>query len=191
MNSGMNFLTKNWLPIILGIAIIAAVVLNMRNNTSSVTESEDISINQVVIDGSPQCYLYEQEFELPDNSDVEFGVNREYIEITIADTGLVTGQHIISPFESNINRANFVGVSIDGFINVVATANAEGEIWQEQRMYKIENDRLYVGYQEVFVPRYENENGIYLYEDINKIIFDTDEFYLDTIDCGSVDRSVL
>lgn len=186
----MKFIVKNWLPIILGIAVIAAIALNMNHKPETNNLSPETMLDEVVINELPQCFLYERESDL-DIESSEVAYDREYIELSMNTQGLVTGQHLILPYGIDTNRANFVGISMDGYINVVATANAEGETWQEQRMYKIENDKLYVGYQEVFVPRYENENGIYLYEDINKVIFDTDEFYLSAVNCESVDRSEL
>ena len=50
-------------------------------------------------------------------------------------------------------------------------------------------DKLFVGYQEIFVPRYDNENGLYLFEDINKLSFETEEFFLSKVECSSIDKS--
>ena len=187
----MKFIQKYWLPIILVIAIGLALVLNTsEKDNNDVDDSIDTQIQTLTANSIPQCYLYEQQIstQTQEGQDINAGVNREYIEITITDNGLATGQHLILPFESDANRANFLGIAMDGYINVVATADAQNTIWQEQRVYKIHDDKLFVGYQEVFVPRYENENGIYLFEDINKLTFETEEFFLSNVDCSSIDR---
>ena len=190
----MKFIQKYWLPIILVLAVITSIVLNTSEESNN-NEPDSVAdqIQTLTLNSVPQCYLYEQGVgnEIPEGGDSFSDFNREYIEITITENGLATGQHLILPFESDANRANFLGISMDGYINVVATAQAEGATWQEQRVYKVEDDKLFVGYQEVFVPRYENENGIYLFEDINTLIFETNDFYLSEIPCSSVDRTIL
>lgn len=187
----MKFVQKNWLPLALGLAIILAIILN-THGTKTEIQSPKEEAGEITLNTQSQCFLYESLISSEIISqDTENAYNREYIEIAISDNGLATGQHLILPYGTDSNRADFLGVAMDGFINVVATANAEGETWQEQRVYKIVDNKLYVGYQEVFVPRYKNENNIYLYEDINKLTFETDEFFLNKVDCDSIDRSVL
>lgn len=168
--------------------IALALMLNISGKNKD--NSSENQIETLTLNSSAQCYLYEKEITIETDIGSDIGFNREYVEITITPTGLATGQHLILPFQADSNRANFVGVAQEGFVNVVATANAKGETWQEQRLYQIKEDKLFVGYQEVFVPRYRNDDGIYLYEDINKLIFETDEFFLTQIDCSEVDRTL-
>ena len=177
---------KNWLPVVLVIAIGSSVLLG--NGTNNDTSKDDSNIKEIITQSPTSCFLYEERVSYEGLNDDNV-YDREYIELSITDTGLTSGKHFILPYEKYSNRATLVGVSSDGFINVVATATAEGETWQEQRVYKITDDRLLVGYQEVYVPQYQNKDGIYLYEDIQKLVFETEEFYLPVIDCQSVDNS--
>lgn len=183
----MKFIYKNWLPIGMLIALFVVIFLNIETK-----KEESISRQIQALNGnsSAQCYLYEQEIAIENDDISVVGINREYVEITITSAGLATGQHFILPFQADINKADFVGVSQEGFVNVVATAKIKGKIWQEQRLYQIKGDKLFVGYQEVFVPRYRNDNGIYLYEDINKLKFETDEFFLNLVECSDINKSV-
>lgn len=172
----MKTLKKYLLPILIVIAFAILMIFSNKNNKE--IPQQQVSVNEV----SKVCYLYEQEQVTSDDTMPLY--DREYIELGFNGEFGVTGVHNILPAEKDANRANIVGVSDGTFVNVIATANAEGQKWQEQRLYKLENDRLYVGYQPIYVPQYKNENDIYMYEDLNKLIFDTDKFYLDKIDCN-------
>jgi hypothetical protein len=186
----MKFIQKYWLPVVLVIAIAAALVSNTtKKETINTENSIDDQIQTLTKNPIAQCYLYEKGVNSETREGIYEGFNREYIEISITDAGLATGQHLILPFEADSNRANFLGISMDGYINVAATAIAKGKTWQEQRLYKIVGDKLFVGYQEIFVPRYDNENGLYLFEDINKLSFETEEFFLSKVECSSIDKS--
>lgn len=182
----MKFIQKHWLPVLIIVAIGLAVILNTETKKDNSSENQIKTLTQ---NTSAQCYLYEKEIVIENSSESINNFNREYVEISITPNGLATGQHLILPYNEGNNTADFVGVAQEGFVNVVATANYDGETWQEQRLYQIDGDKLFVGYQEVFVPRYRNDDGIYLYEDINKLKFETDEFFLTQINCNEVDRT--
>jgi hypothetical protein len=187
----MKFIQKNWLVIVLGLAIVVSIILNSsvlrKNNTDVKIENEISALTKGI---NPQCFLYEEAVNSEaKNESQELGFNREFVEIVVTDNGLVTGQHLILPFEKDSNIADFVGIKQEGVVNVAATARAEREIWQEQRVYLISQDKLFIGYQEVFVPKYKNDAGIYMFEDINKLTFETDTFFLSRVNCASVERS--
>ncbi|MCA9351854.1 hypothetical protein KC866_00475 [Patescibacteria group bacterium] len=169
---------------VLGLALIVVLVIVVRRtqNNSFYRYGND------VLSGSTMqlCFLYEATPQ--DIPNVEEGaMDREYIELSVSEEGGVTGTHRIVPYRTDSNFATFVGVTDGTFVNVIATANAEGETWREQRVYKLDGDNLFVGYQPVYVPRYKNENNIYMYEDINKLIFETDTFFLPRVACDAVD----
>lgn len=176
---------------IIGIIILGIIIFFVLRSISSKENVDDFK-NDVAQNSTGQmCFLYEQ--ALPEDSlnEVQDAFNREYIEITTTDDGKVSGIHNILPFEKDSNRATFIGVTDGTFVNVIATAQAEGQTWQEQRLYKIGDDRLLVGYQPVYVPQYKNDAGIYMYEDINKIAFETDEFFLLQVDCAGVEKNTV
>ena len=114
------------------------------------------------------------------------GVNQESISITLRSDGLVIGQHNISPYGIPGSRASFEGVIVDDIAAVIATAQYQDQTWREQRLYQLRDNVLYVGYQSVDIPRYKNDEGVYMYEDLNEIIFETDDFYLQRVDCSEL-----
>ena len=172
--------------IIIGLGLVAFLVFN----NSSPRDSLDNLNHYLNGDETKEmCFLYEKAADSEIVEDSEDAFNREYIELTIDSEGNTTGIHNIIPFAKDSNYATFFGVSDGTFVNVVATANAEGQTWQEHRLYKIQDDALFVGYQPIYVPRYLNEHGVYMYEDITKIVFDTDEFFLSQVACESVDKT--
>ncbi|MCI5051388.1 MAG: hypothetical protein MRY57_03695 [Candidatus Pacebacteria bacterium] len=181
----MSFIKKQWLPLFILALVILSLVLNYVVQSKSSSEEDVLTNNEQTF-----CYLYEgvSDVQTPEG---EFEINREYITMSVNEHGVTTGQHLILPYGIDTNRASFYGIIIDGFANVVATATAEGMTWQEQRLYKITDDKLYVGYQEVFIPQYQHENGVYMYEDINNINFETEDFYLNKVACDSVDQNIL
>lgn len=186
MNKSMKFIQKHWLPILLAIAILTSIILSSSPSNKTIENNEPKNAESVVV---PQCYLYEEPVDIELAGENVNATNLEFIEISIDKKGIVSGHHHIVPYGIDSNAAYFVGITQSGFINVVATATAEGETWQEQRVYKVNPDKLLVGYQEVFVPQYKSENGVYLYEDLNKIKFETEKFFLSRVDCETVDRS--
>jgi len=180
----MKLLKKYLLPILIFVALIILITFSPRDKAT--LSQGNVSID----DTAKSCYLYEQQYQssIDGESDVVTFYDREYIELGFGADSMVSGIHNILPAEKDSNRANFVGVSDGEYVNVVATARAEGQTWQEQRLYRLVDDKLYIGYQPVYIPQYKNENDIYMYEDLNKIIFDTDTFFLNKIDCASVSR---
>ena len=181
---------KQYLILII-ILVLGLLALIVANNKSSEESLEDFQEKVVQNSLGQMCFLYEQEAPVELAGDIPDAFNREYIELLIAEDGNTTGIHNIIPFGTDSNFATFFGVSDETFVNVVATATAEGDTWQEHRLYKIQNDKLLVGYQPVYVPRYQNEHGVYMYEDINKIEFATNEFFLSKVDCESVDKTTV
>lgn len=173
------------LVLLLIIALVIAIIATQSNrhkvNPQKLTSNS--GVNRV-------CYRYEQKSDIYEPK--EEGINYpdvydvEYIELNINDDSTVSGIHKILPAEKDSNHATFVGVTDGVFVNVIATANAEGQSWQEQRLYKLENDNLFVGYQTVYVPQYKNDDGVYMYEDLNKLIFETDEFFLEKTQCDTL-----
>jgi len=179
----MKKYVKFLLPIVVLVLLIFVFV-----NKGEEREGLDIAVNDEL---EQMCFLYERESDLViETLPLQRMYDREYSEFTSKDGVTVQGIHNIIPAGIDSNRATFVGVQQDGYMNVIATANAEGETWQEQRLYQIQNDRLLVGYQQVYVPRYQDENGIYFYEDLNKISFETEEFALQKVDCSTIPAEV-
>ncbi len=180
---------KKYSKFILPLAIIILVIVSLvlKNKTNNIQEvkliqNETSSLDQV-------CYEYKKASDISVNTDQEEVQNtiydREYIKFSYLDNARVTGTHDILPAGRDSNRATFIGVTQDGFLNVIATAIAEGETWQEQRIYKIENDQLFVGYQKIETPKYLDENEVYMYKDLNNIVFETEEFFLNKVACDS------
>lgn len=182
----MKFIQKHWLPILLAIAVVAAVVLNSLPKKEIIVTDNSDAVESVAV---PQCYLYEEEVNIDSQDGALSDSNIEFIDITIDKKGIVNGHHYILPSGEDANKAYFVGIAQTGFINVVATSTVGDKTWQEQRVYKVYPEKLLVGYQEIFVPQYKNEKDIYLYEDLSKIKFETEKFFLSRVDCETVDRS--
>ncbi|MFT6361133.1 MAG: hypothetical protein ACJAV6_000384 [Candidatus Paceibacteria bacterium] len=179
---------QNIIVTVLGVLIVILVAVGVRSSDENkLTELRD----EVLISNDQMCFLYEDEAQVDPEFDVPDAYNREYVELTMSDDGNVAGTHNIIPFEKDSNFATLIGVTDGSFVNVIATANEEGETWREQRIYQIDDDKLLVGYQPMYVPRYENENEIFMYEDINKIVFETEEFFLPKVDCDSVDKDTV
>lgn len=182
---------KNSKYILLGVIIlliIGSVVISRKKEPTQLADLAPVEVADV----GQMCFLFERDAGSSvdqEGNPVEL-FDREYIQFSNLDDVTVTGIHNILPAEGEINRATFVGVQQDGYMNVIATANAEGEVWQEQRLYQINADKLFVGYQQVFVPQYQDENGIYFYEDLGKIVFETEEFFLDKVDCSTIDSNL-
>ncbi len=128
------------------------------------------------------CYQYQADV-FSDSGSV-LGQNIERVVLNIDGVNLVTGSHVIDPQNSSPSMATIEGVAQGGIANVIASAEFEGHAWKEQRVYRFDEDVLYVGYQTVDVPLYENSKGIYMYEDINEIVFDTEEFFLSRVVCA-------
>ncbi|MCA9352835.1 hypothetical protein KC901_01490 [Patescibacteria group bacterium] len=171
--------------IILGVIVVVLLIVRANvNNTSLGRLADDHTLGT-----GQMCYLYEKQAPKEIRGDSEDAFDREYVELTINDDATVSGIHNILPFAKDNNTATFIGVSDGVFVNVIATAHAEGQTWQEQRVYKIEDNHLFVGYQPVYVPQYQNDSDIYMYEDIQKLTFETDEFFLSEIDCDSVNHT--
>lgn len=183
---------KKYSNIILAGLIIILIALSLRLNNRKPEVVPEAVVAGTTVD-SKACYLYEQEINLSVGEGEEnlAQVNREYLEFAYTGEQTIEGTHNIIPAESDSNRANFIGVTDGEYINVIATAQAEGETWQEQRVYRVEGNNLYVGYQPVYVPKYQDENGVYLFEDINKLVFDTEEFFLEKVSCDDVDSTQL
>lgn len=178
----MKEFKKYLLP--LSIIILTTILIIFSQDTS---KSLDQDNEKDTTSSLRACYLYENiDNNTQDDTEQVKRYNREYIEFTLLSDQTVNGIHNILPAERDDNRASFVGVTEGGFVNVIATAHAEGETWQEQRVYKITDDKLFVGYQPIYVPQYQNDAGIYMYEDINKLVFDTEDFFLRKIPCESV-----
>jgi len=182
---------KKQKTLFIALAIIIFIGILLFNKNSSERKDTVQVENSSFQENGQMCFLYEQEVPIELAGDFSDAYNREYIELTIKEDSNVAGIHNIIPFGTDSNFATLIGVTDGKFVNIIATANAEGTTWREQRLYLIQEDKLLVGYQPVYVPRYENENGIFMYEDINKIIFETEEFYLPKVDCESVDRSLV
>lgn len=194
----MKQLKEYILPIII-VVLIVVLVISTRNKKMS---DEQAIPQEITVDTAAElfgnedsyiknlCYLYEAPVEIQGQEEVVY--NREFIEMNIVDGDAVSGTHVILPAEHDSNRATFVGATNGEFVNVIATASAEGETWQEQRVYKRDNGRIYVGYQDVYEPQEQNEFGVYMYtQPITELKFETEEFYLGLVDCESIDRSVL
>jgi hypothetical protein len=179
----MKKYSKFLLPAVILVLVVVSVLVNRKQDTQ-LTDLTDV----VVSDAGQFCFLYEQEgvsYENEEGNLVQL-FDRESVQFSELNDVTVTGTHDILPAEKDSNRATFFGVQRDGYINVIATANAKGETWQEQRLYQIDGDKLFVGYQKVYLPQYQEENGIYFYEDLNNIAFDTDEFFLNKVDCSNI-----
>ncbi len=132
------------------------------------------------------CYLYEEPVEITGIGSAK--VNREYVKLTIVDGEKVSGLHGIIPFENTHNKATLMGVTNGEFINTVATVTYENQTWQEQRVYKRGEGKLYVGYDLLNEPRIQNEQGVFMYpnDNIQDLGFETEEFYLDLVDCTTL-----
>ncbi|MCA9351754.1 hypothetical protein KC929_03180 [Patescibacteria group bacterium] len=172
---------------VIAFVIVAAVVIGRYRPDDRKTSLERLLSGA---EGNHQCYLYEGMVD-PQLEAGEDARDYEFVELNVTDDSLVSGIHNILPYAKDSNRASLIGVADGSYVNVIATASAEGETWQEQRVYKVSDNTLYVGYQPVYVPRYQDENsGAYLYEDINQLAFDTDRFFLSAIDCQDVPEGV-
>jgi len=193
----MKILKKYLLPLVILILIIISFFLNKSKNDEAVIMPIEINSDSAqVLFGNEDsyikklCYLYESQAVEPEEGDSM--INREIIELTIVDGSMVSGIHNILPAERDSNTATFIGGTDGEYINVIATANAEGETWQEQRVYKRATGQIFVGYQTTPIARTQNDQGVYMYsEAITDLSFETDEFFLGLTDCDSIDSSLL
>jgi len=174
--------------IIIIVLILASLValIFIKPDTSSVNDNDLSDMTSGI--SERMCYLYEKEARIVEGEQL---YDREYIEIVPSDDQVITGNHFIVPSEKDSNRADLIGVTDGTYVNVIATASGEGMTWQEQRIYKIIGDAIYVGYQPVYVPKYQDESGVYMFEDPSKLIFETEEYFLNEVDCGSVEKENL
>jgi hypothetical protein len=165
------------------IVVLALIFSDKKKETTPVTDLiADISSELP----TRMCYQYMQPSGIEMESNPPQAIyDIESVSFTLNDT-LAEGSHDILPAEKDSNRALFFGASQAGYINAVVTASAEGETWQEQRLYKFDEERLYVGYQEVYTPRVLNDQGVYMYEDVNALVYDTAEFFLSRVDCSGL-----
>lgn len=131
-----------------------------------------------------RCYLYQglDEEGVP--------VNHESIELAFEKDATVTGVHeLVSPYHARKGRLK--GAMHNETIDAILTFDGEEVIWDTherakrfQMFYRLQGDRLYVGYQQVTVPRYRDYEGVYRYEDSSYVMFNTEEFYLNQVECG-------
>ncbi|MAQ77477.1 hypothetical protein CL684_03050 [Candidatus Campbellbacteria bacterium] len=161
---------KLLLPITIIILIVIAILLSNKNNLEQVTSPGLAGIAEA----EQRCYEY--------RSETEAGENVERIDVTVKGQE-VYGTHSITPANGESEYATIAGATADGYFNVIASANRGDYSWREQRVYQVIDDRLYVGYQRVEVPRVEDE-GVFMYADLKELAFETDEFYLEEIDCN-------
>ena len=161
---------KILLPITIIILIVIALILSNRNSIQEITSPElaDTAESQQL------CFEYRGE--------ADAGENVEKINLTIQDQK-VYGTHSITPAEGASEFATVSGAAQNGYVNVIASADRGDYSWREQRVYFIGDERLFVGYQTADVPRVEDD-GVFMYADINQLSFATEEFYLTQIDCS-------
>lgn len=173
----MNYIKKYWLPILIIVLVVISFTISLKPKEPRTNIALDSSIS------GQHCFVYEQ--ELTATNEYPESVNREYIELAIDNDGLVSGIHTISSPRFDINeRFEIIGVSDGEFVNAIASVEEGEGLIERQELYKITGDTLYVGYQTVDVPQYQNENGVFMYEDINKIQFESDDFFLTRVACG-------
>lgn len=172
----MNYIKKYWLPSLIVILVVISLTISLKTKETPTNITLDNSIS------GQHCFVYEQ--KLTATSEYPESVNREYIELAIDNDGLVSGIHKInSPRFSIDNTFEIIGVTDGEFVNAIASIEEGDTLIERQELYKISNDILYVGYQTVDVPQYQNENGVFMYEDINKIQFESEDFFLTRIAC--------
>lgn len=171
----MNYLKKYWWIILVIVLIIIFIFLLPVLHTITTKRTLGGGLKE-------QCFAYKQ--VLVANDEYPESINREYIELAIDNDGLVSGIHSISsPRFSIEKRSEIVGVTDGEFINVIASIQEEGNSIERQELYKISGDHLYVGYQTVDVPQYQDDNGVYFYEDLNHIQFESSDFFLTRVEC--------
>lgn len=177
---------KKYTYIIIGLIIVVAFVFIINSQSNKNNEIPFASLPNAEL----YCYLYES--PVSNEEGEEIGVDREYIEFALnLEKSEIQGIHNVVPANEPGHYATLVGASDQGYMNTIATVDYQGSTWQEQRIYRFDNERLYVGYQTVEVPRVKNEFGVYMYEDIYEIEFETEIFYLNKISCGSFDTTTI
>lgn len=158
-------------------AIVVLIVISVIISSQKKKEVTGITLADTL--ERQQCFLYEK--TIPESGEYPESVNREYIELAIDNDGLVSGTHSISSPNSGIEKkVEIFGVTDGSFVNVLAS---EGDV-KKQEVYSIDKDILYVGYQQVDVPQYESGEKVFMYEDLNKLTFYSDNFYLSRVACS-------
>lgn len=159
----------------IGLIIILAVLVIIFLGQKKKSETALLDMNGA----SHLCFEYKAPITGEDGQEL---FNKENVEFSIADDGQFTGTHVIAPAQGSDSRATLVGVTDNTFVNTIASVVVGEKTWKEQRVYKIDGDRLYIGYQSVDTPM-KQEGDILMYQDIQKIIFDTEEFFLNKVTC--------
>lgn len=175
----------------MGIIILVIIILGFvfigKEKVIAPSETSNTTSQVQKVDPTRLCYQYKKESGLVMESNPPQPIyDIENISLVIQENRLVEGEHNILPAEKDVNRARFVGATDGNYANVIATAQAEGETWQEQRIYKYDQDRLYVGYQPEYRPRIQNDAGIYMYDTIEDIVYETEEFFLNRVECSEL-----
>jgi|AntAceMinimDraft_13_1070369.scaffolds.fasta_scaffold17349_3 hypothetical protein len=194
----MKIIQKYLLPIIVIALIIIAIFLDNKKSKDMLVEetqplifSENTAIDVFANKDSyikNLCYLYEKAVVTNTKPSV---YDREYIKLTIVDGKMVSGVHDVLPAEKDSNKATFLGATNGEYVNVIAMVKTKGQVWQEQRVYKRADEKIYVGYQKTPEPRVKNENGIFMYnQEVKDLQFETEKFYLGIIDCNELEKKI-
>jgi len=172
-------------PYIILIATVLLLIAGVIFFAQKAKPEPELAVQNMNIGALEINKLYCYQYTSASSGDIE------EINFTIDADGIVRGTHVISPAAFADSSAKILGMTNGIFLNVVASLEKEGVIFEEQRVYKVENDRLYVGYQRVDVPRYKNSQGVSMYEEVNQLFFDTDEFFLTKMNCPRDQKIVL
>lgn len=170
----MNIIKNNLLfsGVLVAIAVVAVFFFLSRQSDKETS----IAISS---DSFDQCFEYRQETISTDGVSI---VNREFVGLSLEGVQ-VSGIHLIEPHGQDSSRASLLGVTDQGLVNAIASVSVADSSWQEQRLYQVSEDRLFVGYEREPQNRVKKD-AVYYYSDINNIAFETSEFFLESIPCN-------
>ena len=174
-NGVMNFdkikKNKNFWIVFLLILVILIYVLFAGGEKTTVLEGEPGNYKI--------CFLNKGE------SGAKNGIyNFDYIEVNVSPGNPeVNGKIVRKKADGSAITGRFVGAFADNLLNIILTAKDDKGSWKEQKLYKIEDDKIvpadYIKKEEVA--------GVSIIPDIKKVTF-KGKYAIKKVDCQTVDR---
>ena len=143
------------------------------------TISSGVEVGEgVLTEITKACYLKKTPSTLAGNENLN---DIEYVEVSYSEGSIVTGFVSYIPTVSDTSWGTFVGAHNNGFLNVIYSGNAEGDIWEEQVLFKISEEGIT---RADYLQQIQNEEGVFVYDDVSKVTFVSE--VIPQVDCSLV-----